>query len=102
MARRASNPSRHRSTHTLDRVDEAPEREKPQQASVELNLAGDFGSPAEVLASKELSTTDKRAILRVWQRDLEARREQADARRLLASVLETLDNLAHEDQAQPP
>jgi hypothetical protein len=62
-------------------------------SGVRRKLAGDFESPAEVIAS-ELSHDDKRAILQVWLEDL-VRQPQDDQttelRRQVAAALAGLD-----------
>ena len=63
----------------------------------ELLLAGDFSSPAEVLASDDLTSAQKRELLTVWERDLLGKRALADARVLLQSVRSALDSLDAED-----
>lgn len=65
-----------------------------------LFLAGDFASPAEVLAAGSLSDEHKREILNVWRRDLLHTGGWAEHRQLLVDIDETLARLgANQDQS---
>jgi hypothetical protein len=61
-------------------------------SGVRRKLAGDFESPAEVVAS-ELSFEDKRAILRLWLEDLDRQPEDEQAKALGRQVAAALAGL---------
>jgi hypothetical protein len=64
-------------------------------SGVRRKLAGDFESPAEVIGS-ELSLEDKRAILRVWLKDLDRQQEDEQTkalRREVGAALASLDDV---------
>jgi hypothetical protein len=60
---------------------------------VEKRLSGDFGSPLELMTSKDLSPEQKRHVLEVWLQDLEAQPESAEKRELHAAIWEALTSL---------
>ena len=64
-----------------------------QPAAAGRLLSGEFGSPAHVLASEQLSTSDKRGILEQWLRDLEPHDDTGDVAELRATVKDALDRL---------
>lgn len=59
-----------------------------------LVLAGDFSSPAEVLAANALGDDQKREILNVWRNDLVRTGGSAEHEKLLADIDEALTRLA--------
>jgi hypothetical protein len=61
-------------------------------SGVRRKLAGDFESPAEVVAS-ELSFEDKRAILLLWLEDLDRQPEDEQAKALGRQVAAALAGL---------
>ena len=61
-------------------------------SGVRRRLAGDFESPAEVIAS-ELSLEDKRAILRVWLVDLGRQQQDGQTEALRREVAAALAGL---------
>lgn len=67
--------------------------EKGDVAPIERVLAGDLGSPLEVLASDTLSDTQKREVLETWRRDLERRGGRAAHGAVIASIEEALARL---------
>jgi hypothetical protein len=70
-------------------------RSGPREAGpsgVRRELAGDFESPAEVIAL-ELDLDDKRAILRVWLDDLARQPQDERARELRRQVADALAGL---------
>jgi hypothetical protein len=78
------------------------QRERTTTASqphVEMFLAGDFSSPAEVLAS-ELTKRQKREILEFWRDDLGNKLEIGDARVLLSCIYDALQSLDAPDQSR--
>ena len=61
-------------------------------SGVRRRIAGDFESPAEVIAS-ELSLEDKRAILRVWLVDLGRQQQDGQTEALRREVAAALAGL---------
>lgn len=62
-------------------------------AHTELLLSGDFASPAEVLAAREITDARKREILESWVRDLMGKSRNPHAKKLLPSVRQALASL---------
>lgn len=58
-----------------------------------LYLAGDFGSPAEVMAASSLDDDQKRDVLGVWHRDLMNSGGWAEHKELLSAIDEALTRL---------
>lgn len=58
-----------------------------------LYLAGDFQSPAQVLAADALTDEQKREILEVWHRDLMNRGGRSEHEELLADIEQLLVRL---------
>jgi hypothetical protein len=82
--------------------DQASGRAKPEpgNAHLRLLLSGDMGSPQEVLAEEGFSDADKREVFAVWLRDLRARPNDTETRRLIANIEEAMEMLGSE-KARP-
>lgn len=61
--------------------------------NTELLLAGDFRSPEELIADRNLSDQQKREVLEVWRRDLENRGGRDKHERLIESIEEAAASL---------
>jgi uncharacterized membrane protein len=71
-------------------------KDHPEHIPVEKRLSGDFGSPLELLAAGEIGPDQKREILRVWLRDLEAQPDSKETRDLRKSIREAMASLEQE------
>lgn len=65
----------------------------PAHIPVEKRLSGDFGSPVELMATTDLDPEQKRAVLEVWLKDLDAQPDSPETRELCAAVREALASL---------
>lgn len=68
-------------------------KKQEQAAPTGRVLAGDFGSPLDVLAADELSETEKREVLMTWRRDLERQDALDEHSELVATIDEALQRL---------
>ena len=68
-------------------------RRDAEHFPVQKRLSGDFGSPLELMASKDLTSDQKRQVLEVWLQDLEAQPESDGKRDLHAAIWEALASL---------
>lgn len=71
-------------------------KDHPDHIPVEKRLSGDFGTPLEVLSARNLTAEQKRAILEVWLRDLDAQPESSETRQIRASIHEAIYSLERE------
>ncbi|MDX2157668.1 MAG: hypothetical protein SFW09_14290 [Hyphomicrobiaceae bacterium] len=72
--------------------------EQVSEIPVEKRLSGEFGSPLELMGANGLSDADKRQILTVWLKDLDAQAATAERDRVRDSVLRALGEV---DARQP-
>ncbi len=70
--------------------------QKPHNSEVPntgLYLAGEFGSPAELLAAREIGLNEKREVLELWRNDLMNRGGPSEHEQLLDDIDEALQSL---------
>lgn len=76
----------------------ADPKDDPRHNPIAKRLSGDFGSPLELMAARDLPARRKREILEVWLKDTDAQPDSAETRHLRASILEALASLEASSQ----